>query len=76
MWDEKWHDYGILISTGLSTHENTIEAMNDEDALSRGYLKVLRIEDKYGEVVACSLTNRETDEITHSSVHMDILDYI
>lgn len=76
MWEPVWHYYTVKISTGKRSFEREIQATDDDDAYSRAFLKVLKIEEEWAEVVAWSVINNETGEITHSRVYMSALDYI
>ena len=73
----RWKKYIFTCSLGGRTFTHKFDAKNDEDAHSRGLIKVVKAEEKRrGEVNAWSITDDVTKEVTHSSVYLSILDYI
>ena len=73
----KWYKYKMLTATkhhGTRTHN--YDAMSDKDAIGRGAIKRLKIEDEFSDVVAYQIESIRSGEIISKNVYLTILDDI
>jgi len=74
---DKWYDYKLTVATkNDTTHSQIYTAINNDDAIDRASIKRLKMEYKYGEIVAYQIELIKTKEIITSQVYLTIMDLV